>query len=153
MKLREAKKIDANDVVKLVLGVNTYERQFDSTLRKFSKEKTRKWFFKKLKDRNSKIFVASDKGKVVAFCSGCIMKKPTFFTIKYAGYCDDLFVLPSYRRRGIAKELLNNLLMWFKSKKIKYFEIESYANNDVAIKAYHSFGFKDYLLKLRKVIL
>ena len=70
--------------------------------------------------------------------------------MKYAGYCDDLFVLPKYRSMGVGRKLLTKLLKWFKSKKIKYFEIDVYSNNEIAVKAYRSLGFRDYILKMRK---
>jgi len=79
-----------------------------------------------------------------------IRKKPSYFPMKYAGYCDDLFVLPKYRSMGVGRKLLTKLLKWFKSKKIKYFEIDVYSNNEIAVKAYRSLGFRDYILKMRK---
>jgi len=64
MKIREAVKNDINDIVRLELELNKYERRLDSTLGEFSKVKTKEWCLRKLKDKKFRIFVAEGGGKL-----------------------------------------------------------------------------------------
>ena len=75
------------------------------------------------------------------FGNWCIYKK--------RGYIGCMFVEKNYRRKGIGKEIMKQLINWFNSKKIKFIKVSVYANNQKTINAYRKYGFKDYILEMK----
>lgn len=107
---------------------------------------------KNLKSKKVILFIALDKGKAVGFIGGEIEKAYTFWRFKEAGYLFQLYVIPSYRRRGVGKELTKTILNWFKKRKIKWIKLHVYANNPRAHSLYKKLGFKDFMIELKKVV-
>ena len=56
----------------------------------------------------------------------------------------DIYVMPDYRRRGIAKELMNKII---NDKEVKNITLEVNINNKNAILMYNSLGFKETTLR------
>ena len=56
----------------------------------------------------------------------------------------DIYVIPDYRRRGIAKELMNKII---NDKEVKNITLEVNINNKNAILMYNSLGFKETTLR------
>ena len=56
----------------------------------------------------------------------------------------DIYVIPDYRRRGIAKELMNKII---NDKEVKNITLEVNINNKNAILLYNSLGFKETTLR------
>jgi len=61
-------------------------------------------------------------------------------------YISDLYVKPTYRRRGIARSLLQACLGDLRSSGATHVRLSVWSNNPNAIKLYRSAGFKDHLL-------
>lgn len=81
---------------------------------------------------------------------GFIQKKPKILKIRQAGYLCDAFILPEYRRRGIAKRLSKEFFKWLKSKNITYVYLDVYVKNIRGLKAWKKLGFKELTLGMRK---
>ena len=56
----------------------------------------------------------------------------------------NLAIHPSYRRRGIASQLIHHLLKFCEHKKITHCYLEVRASNQLAISLYHKCGFKNF---------
>ena len=81
------------------------------------------------------------------------MDRPPVKRIGEFGHLKDAFILPGYRRRGIAKKLANELIKWFKSKKvekIEFVEIEADIRNEIGVKTWKSLGFKPFMIKMKR---
>jgi GNAT superfamily N-acetyltransferase len=61
-----------------------------------------------------------------------------------------MYVEPEYRGKGINGTLIKKLISWAKSKNIHEIQLDVYAENDSALKAYEKLGFKPDLLKMRR---
>ncbi|MEK5034344.1 GNAT family N-acetyltransferase [Paenibacillus sp. FSL R7-0302] len=58
------------------------------------------------------------------------------------GIIEDVFVCKPWRRRGIAKALLNHALMYLQEKGLEQAQLVALTTNDSALSLYHSAGFQ-----------
>ncbi len=128
-------------------------KRFDKDINKnYPKTYMPKRIKKNLKSKNIVYFVAQDKNKAVGFIGGEIEKAHAFWRFKKVGYLFQLYVIPSYRRKGLGKKLTKAILDWFKKRKIKWIKLHVYSNNPRAHSLYKKLGFKDFMIELKKVI-
>lgn len=151
--IREAKKEDLKQLVKLECRFAKFEHCFDSDIKiDKGREMIVKGFLKKkLKDKNSKIFVADD-GRIAGYAFGWLKELSKTFKVRKVGYYCDCFIDERYRKRGIARKLTKVLLQWFKSKKVKYVGLDTFVQNKIAIKTWKSLGFEPWELHMIKKI-
>ena len=100
----------------------------------------KEFFVKSLDNENSNVFIAIEQDKIVAYISFNIKSRLSFFKIKKVGEISGLMVNKEYRKKGIAKQLLEKTIEWFKSKNINHYILETSSKNDGAIKFYTSLG-------------
>ncbi|WP_078579732.1 GNAT family N-acetyltransferase [Salipaludibacillus agaradhaerens] len=62
-------------------------------------------------------------------------------------WLNDLYVKKAYRRQGIARKLLLNVLYWAEQKEFNGIELETGVNNVATKKLYNSLGFYDIVSK------
>ena len=65
-----------------------------------------------------------------------------------------MFVAEKFRKSGVAKQLLTELLSWIRSKKSKYpkldyVELSVHTKNIIGQKAWAKYGFKEFMSKQR----
>ena len=124
-----------------------HERPFASNLKK---DPIEYYNLKKLiKQKNAEVVVAIYNNEIVG--SGSVIiersidyKKPEFYA--YLGF---MFVVPKYRGQKINSSIINSLMKWSKERGIVEFQLDVYAENKNAIKAYKNLNFKSDLLKMR----
>jgi ribosomal protein S18 acetylase RimI-like enzyme len=71
------------------------------------------------------------------------------------GYVNEVYVIPSERKKGIANKLLENGVSWLKLNNCKTIDITVNRKNKLALNLYknHGFGkFKDSYISMRKKI-
>jgi len=101
---------------------------------------------------SGKIFVAEIGDVVVGFAgvlAEVLPEQPDEDQAAYA-YISDLVVLPSYRRQGIARELLRHAEAYAGARGAKLLRIGVLAKNRIARDLYGKLGFEDYQLQLVK---
>ena len=99
--------------------------------------------------KDAVFLVAEIEGKLVGSGYGLIKnavpyKAPAKFT--YLGF---MYVVPSNRGNGIVGDIIERLIKWSHEKNIYEIQLDVYAENEWAIKAYEKKGFKPDLLKMR----
>jgi len=153
MKIRKATKKDLNRLNELQLTLAEYEYFLCKTLKKPEtvKKKYYENYKKKIRRKNCIFFVAVDKKKIVGYIFGEIENPEHPHIYEKRGYIVDAFVIKEYRRKGAGEKLLEKLLKWFKSKKIKWIKVAVYANNFNSIKFWKNMGFKDYVIWMTKM--
>ncbi|MFC1901068.1 GNAT family N-acetyltransferase [Chloroflexota bacterium] len=106
-----------------------------------------------IKSKNSKILVALDDGQIIGHSYAFIIE-PDPATAKRGkyGYIHDLFVIPEYRRRGIGKQLFDEILKWFHSLDIDRVELEVIVGNYLANSFWKKHGFSDHVHRLYKAM-
>ena len=151
MHIRPAKAKDLLILPELSMRLEELERDWDPLIRDPRRQKSEyiKYFTKRFRQRNTQIFVAEDNG-IIGFVMGEIQKVPDIYTQPFKGYVHDLYVVKKYREKGVGRALMNEMLKWFKQKKIKRVEITAYLDNENAIDFYKKCGFEPLTLNLRK---
>jgi ribosomal protein S18 acetylase RimI-like enzyme len=88
------------------------------------------------------VLVAQDKD-IVGFLDNCSIKDQNpNAEIQKIGHIGLVYVIPAYRRRGIAVALMKEALKWLKERKVEYVELNVVVQNAAAIAAYTAMGFK-----------
>lgn len=103
-----------------------------------------KWFSKK----TAITFLLLSNNKPVGYIYGYIAYR-TDMIIDKEGYINDFYIQPKYRGRGYGKKLLNEMLAWFKSKKLSYAQLDVPKPNKSARRLYKTLGFTDYMYDMR----
>ncbi len=65
---------------------------------------------------------------------------------------DNIFVVPEYRRRGIAGELYRAVETWAREQEAKRIELHVWGFNEAALRAYESCGMKPQRYVLEKLL-
>src|SRR2546428_10872914 len=60
--------------------------------------------------------VAREQLEVVGYAVGRITTLPSFFEHRYRGYIHDVFVKPEHRRRGLGRQLVDEILHWLEPR-------------------------------------
>jgi len=89
-------------------------------------------------------FVVCVDDKIIAFVHGAIRTEYIEGSEQYknpkVGYIESLFVLPQYRKQGIAKRLCTMLEKWAKNQGANEFASDAYADNKESIAFHESIG-------------
>jgi ribosomal protein S18 acetylase RimI-like enzyme len=100
------------------------------------------------------VSIAEDDGRIVAFAAGSIsMRDQTeeLSVIDYRnGEITELYVVPEARGRGIGRELLARLEVFFREKGCDCMRIEVFAYNERARSFYAELGFEERDIDLFK---
>jgi len=91
---------------------------------------------------DSLILVAQDK-EIVGFlmCAITDLRDPQW-KIGKMGHIGAVYVVPAYRRRGIAAALMKEALKWMKNREVEYVDLNVVAQNSAAIAAWKALGFE-----------
>ena len=146
--LREAKMEDLDTLLQFEQGIVQYERPFAPNIKE---DPVSYYDISQLIQREDAqvIVVVSASGELIG--SGYIKiksnipyKKPDL--IAYLGF---MYVVPEHRGRGINSVVIERLIQWAKKRDIHEVQLDVYAENVSALKAYEKVGFKPDLLSMR----
>jgi GNAT superfamily N-acetyltransferase len=105
-----------------------------------------------LKNRNAKIFVALEDGKVLGYTLAFISKYPPVLKLKKHGFIADMAVTKVLRRKGTGKKLLERVMKWFRERGMKKVELGVAAGNPAGYPFWKKHGFKEIQLRLYRDI-
>lgn len=135
LKTRKATIKDAEQILKLVKKL--YSKSSPKTIKNWEKN-----------------YVRLIKATLIVRCNKKIIAFITFAHRKNAVYINDLYVLPDYRRKGIATKFLKKIDYLRKKLKKKYLMVNNRKKDKNAFKLYKNFGFQVYnnkkSLKMRR---
>ena len=148
MLIRKAKKEDIESIHKLDRESTKYHKKFDKDFYTISE----KWWkikkdsqLKAIKSPTNLILVSEVDGKIAGYIWGYIetnMKNKI-------GKIQELIVTSKQRGKGIGKELIKQMLDFFKDKKCIVSEIEVFVENIPTIQVYEKAGFKKREYKMQ----
>ncbi|MHA1341845.1 MAG: GNAT family N-acetyltransferase [Promethearchaeota archaeon] len=92
----------------------------------------------------NKIVIAIYEKKIIGYCLARLMEYLPVFDEKLYGEIIDLSVSEKYRGQGIGIRLVNEVLNWFKSKKIKRIHVTLSVKNEISTKFWSRVGFKPF---------
>jgi len=148
IKIRKATKKDLAAIADIWYKEERLSEKLESFYR--LKKNAKKIIINKLKKKINKkdfiIFVAEDKGKIIASFQGWISKPYYLWDYDAIGHVGTVYVERAYRKKGIAKKLLDELIRWFKSKNVDAIDGYFLNKNKIAKKVWHKLGFKDVMV-------
>jgi ribosomal protein S18 acetylase RimI-like enzyme len=148
IEIKEAKEEDFDSIVKFHMDLADYHKKIDSEYFKSGKEREKqikKWlkkFFLK-KRRNRKILVAKVDGKAAGFFLGSIHNSYPFCKEEKIGEISIAFIDEKFRGQGIGKMLFDEMIKWFKERKMKFVEVTADSRNNIGISAWRKYGFRE----------
>ena len=144
---------DAATIGQLWLQMIQYHRLLDTAMPEASVDGALQYqrrIESRLTDSSTRILVAEIDGEVIGYVLGMVVDLvPEMFTAMYGGFIADIYVSTDYRRRGIARALVERMALWFLSKGITYFEWHvAYTNKD-AVAFWEAIGGRTVMLRMR----
>lgn len=103
--------------------------------------------------RGGFILIAEAGGVLIGHVGGATTTDPSpFFNADWQHYAlvFDLYVQPSYRRKGIGKALVAQMLHALEALGARRFRIVGLASNPAALALYRGLGFSDYEITLER---
>jgi ribosomal protein S18 acetylase RimI-like enzyme len=154
VKIRKATQHDIEDILKLKIKLKNQDIKTDPYLKPVDEAEDiyKKYLVHDLKMQNIDriILVAVEDGKIIAYIRGLLVKTLHIFNVKLRGIIDNLYVEEKYRKKGIAKKLIDELIKWFKEKNVDVMTLHVYPHNSRAIALYKKFGFNKYSLNMSR---
>lgn len=154
VKIRRATPKDIKDILPVWGQLASYHSALDAAFTP-SEQWSREYaaYLRTLMSRDDAIaVVASNDEEIVGYAVGRITTLPAFFAARYRGYIHDVYVTEAYRRRGIGRRLVAEILSWLRLHGISMVELTVATRNE-AIPFWESLGFRTYMhqmkLKLR----
>ena len=152
--IRRAGPKDVDELTSLLLEFNAAMAKLNPVFKELAGDGTehfREQALKGIDDRGGEFVLVADAGGKIAGLVFCETKKrPNAFKVKSIGHISELFVLPKFRKKGIAKALVKEAEKEFRKRKLKHIFLKANSNNPNALKTYQALGFKEYKKEMTK---
>ncbi|MHB8634696.1 MAG: GNAT family N-acetyltransferase [Thermoplasmatota archaeon] len=76
-------------------------------------------------------------------------RRPPIYHHTRVAYLSDTFIAEGFRKQGILKRLIDELLAWCKAEGITAIDVQIFEGNKEAVEIYRHLGFNDYRLTMR----
>ena len=101
-------------------------------------------------ERFGRMAVAEADGHVVGFAHAVVKLAPEHLGGSRIGHIAHVFVAPTHRRSGLARELVRSLHDWLHAKQVTSIELQVVHRNEVGLAFWRSLGYLPELIQLRK---
>ena len=147
IKLREAKIKDLSTLLEFEKSLIEYERAFTPNLKKsdFNYYDLKSY----IKNPEISVVVAEKENSLIASGYALIRSNKTYKIPSHIVFLGFMYVIPYYRGMGVNKKILDYLLDWGKKRGYSEFQLDVYAPNQSAIKAYKKAGFDFETITMR----
>jgi ribosomal protein S18 acetylase RimI-like enzyme len=105
-----------------------------------------------LSDEDKAVFIAKIDKEIVGVVAGSITNNGPLQGNKKIGLINIIAVLPSYRCKGIGKQLCKQITEWFSGQKVEELTLFNTIKNESSKAFWESCGFEIYLEQRRKRI-
>ena len=145
--IREARAEDLPTLLDFEQALIAYERPFAPNLRK---DKISYYDLSAyIKAENIRVVIAEIGGELVGSGYALIKENKAYKAPQYYVYLGFMYVIPEYRGQGINGKIMNDLIDWGKAHGYTEVQLEVYAENESAIKAYAKAGLVPEILTMR----
>ena len=151
IEIRRARKGDLRILIAFSDHFSDYHHRLDPLFKGGAEthEATRKIFIASLSNPKKRLLVAVVGKGIAGYCLGEIIASDFPTRYKEAGYLTYVYVRDEYRRTGIGGHLLRHLFRWFREKKLSYAELSVHSKNELGLRAWQKFGFREYARRMR----
>ncbi|MBS1623100.1 MAG: GNAT family N-acetyltransferase [Bacteroidetes bacterium] len=94
-----------------------------------------------LEKENYRVIVAEDEGKIAGYVIAHVSLTPDVFVIRRRMYVQDMVIEPAYRRQGIAKQLMSEVLDFAREQEVEKIDLLVAVQNEGANKFWQEMGF------------
>jgi len=157
LKIRKATKKDIDIIVMLQQELADYHHKLDPKYWSganpaFAKSFKENVLKKKIGKRSSYILLIEFDKKPIGYFLAFYTKAPPALKYKTMGHMSDGYVRKEFRGSGIGRMAMDRIMVWFKQSGIQIAELGVDIQNEVGKKAWKKMGFKEYVLKMKKII-
>lgn len=138
MKIKEA---SIKDIDKLTPIFHEYREISVSHEEGSSIEDSKNWLCDRIRNGQAVIFIAIDDGDIVGFCT--LYQGFSSISLKKYWIFNDLYVVPTCRKKGYAKLLISEVQQYSVASDSKGVELETAHSNKLAQTLYENFEFKE----------
>ena len=147
MEIRPARLEDLPKLLEFEQEIAAYERNFDESLKK---GKIHYYDLKGfIKSSDVEVLVAEIEKEVVGSGYAKIIGSQPYEKPQEFGYLGFMYVNPNWRRKGINKEIVNQLIEWLRKRGVLEVRLNVYNENRGAKEAYTKTGFKTSSVEMR----
>jgi ribosomal protein S18 acetylase RimI-like enzyme len=114
-----------------------------------SKRRWANYLEQKFSEISTKLIVAEENGKIVGFMLCLLSPNIPVYKERKVGVISDVYVLEKRRRKGVAKNMLNVAVKWFKKNKVKSIQLGVAHDNFEARAVWRRMGFEPYMIYKR----
>lgn len=145
--LRAATREDLPILYEFEQGVISAERPFDP----FLKEAPITYYDIEdlIESERSEIVVAEADGEVIGVGYAQIRDSKPYWKEPSFVYLGFMYVLPSFRGKGINRLIIDYLKEWSLLKGLRELRLDVYVENAAAIRAYEKVGFSSHMMEMR----
>ena len=145
--IREATAADLPILLDFEQALIAYERPFAPNLRK---EKISYYDLSAyIKATDIRVVVAEIAEQLVGSGYALIKENKAYKAPQFYVYLGFMYVVPEYRGQGINGQIMNDLIDWGKAQGYTEFQLDVYAENESALKAYAKAGLVPEILTMR----
>jgi GNAT superfamily N-acetyltransferase len=147
IKIRKAGQRDIPAMVELWKEMMDFHKERDKffTLRAGTDKKWFKFITGHISSTKSTVLVAEHNGRLVGHCLTFISEYPPVLTTKRYGVFQEIAVTADYRRSGIGQRLVEEMLKWFRKRRITRLEVRVSVFNEISTAFWRKMEFKPYL--------
>jgi len=147
IQIRKAVAADLPVLLTFEQGIIAAERPYDSSL----KEGTIHYYdiAAMIAATHIEVLVAESDGVIIGSGYARIQDAKPYLKISRYAYLGFMYVVPSYRGKGVNKLVMAGLKAWAIEQGIAELRLDVYAGNEAAIKAYEKAGFAKNLIEMR----
>jgi GNAT superfamily N-acetyltransferase len=143
IKIRKAKLDDLDELISMGQALYEGEKQFEPLLT-FSVQDAREHYTKQLENKNACFLIAEDTSQILGYLYGHINIVDYFSTTSPEAEAEVIYLKPETRGKGIAKQLVDEFIIWAKGKKAFRVKGGIYEQNEPSKNLFLKYGFKPY---------
>ena len=148
---RPARVTDLNTLLAFEQAIIEAERPFDETIR--SGDDVHYYDLRELiESQDAEVVVGVLGSEIIASGYARIEASEKYLKHPRHSYLGFMYVVPEHRGKGINKLIVDTLESWSLSKGVPEMQLEVYAENAAAIRAYEKAGYSGLILQMRKNI-
>ncbi len=79
-----------------------------------------------------------------------LVKGPLLLKAVRFGFIEDIYIVPAWRKQGLATALVQESMRWFQSQKVAYIQAGIWKDNEISLTFFQKLDFKPIKVMLRK---
>jgi len=143
IEIRKALKEDIESIVPLWIKLMDMHKAYDTWFKpatngaEFYGAELQKW----IDSPDHRVMVAISNKVVIAYVTGWVSPMPPVFEKKIRGYINDVWVEDAYKSKGVGKDLVDAMRIFFKERNADMISINAALGNTRGVKFWQEQGF------------